>query len=503
MRKSFATNLSRTLILSIVFAFFYNCGGDDSTGPSVPIDDTVNNTVTLQIYFTNDEHGWLEPTATHNGAAGMMAMWKTDHGYTQDGINLVLSGGDMWTGPAISTWYEGEPMVEVMNAMGYDAAAIGNHEFDFSQDGLRARLNQADFPFLAANLKKIGGGYPDFVEPYIIKNIGGIKVGIIGLTTNSTISINFPLNVEGLELISYQAAIDEAAPLAIVDGAEILILNTHIPSAEMQGLVSYALGYGISVFGCGHSHNLTLNTQPDYVLFETESNMTRYAFTEIKYDTLENRILNLSASLHENTGSYQPDPEIQSIVTTWQSAMSDDLSEVLGYTSSGVNQNSREMQNMISDSWLEYFSDADISMSNYGGVRQGIPSGDITIATIVGVLPFDNNVVKLDLTGAQTKNAIASLGVFVGGVNVINNYTMNDGSTMDDNATYTVLITDYIYYTNGDLQMYDPTPEATGVNWRNPVINWIRSLNTNQADPLENYLDSIPRKTTPSVIFYL
>ena len=86
--------------------------------------------------YTNDEHGLMEATESSGGAAGLMGLWREQEGYSENGPYLILSGGDMWTGPAISTWFKGESMVNVMNGMQYDAAAIGNHEFDFKIEGL-------------------------------------------------------------------------------------------------------------------------------------------------------------------------------------------------------------------------------------------------------------------------------------------------------------------------------------------------------------------------------
>src|SRR5690606_9568257 len=83
--------------------------------------DAPAGPMTITIFYTNDEHGWMEGMAEGEGAASMLANWQ-EAGYDPDGPYLALSGGDMWTGPAISTWFEGEGMVEVMNGMGYAAA---------------------------------------------------------------------------------------------------------------------------------------------------------------------------------------------------------------------------------------------------------------------------------------------------------------------------------------------------------------------------------------------
>ena len=140
---------NKTILWSLmIIILLFSC----KTGTS-PSSDNGEQTFRIIILYTNDEHGWMEATDTHGGAAGMMGLWKNNEDYTETGPFLILSGGDMWTGPAISTWTKGESMVDVMNAINYDAAAIGNHEFDFKIEGLNQRIAQSDFSFLSANIR--------------------------------------------------------------------------------------------------------------------------------------------------------------------------------------------------------------------------------------------------------------------------------------------------------------------------------------------------------------
>ena len=163
--------------------------------------------------YTNDEHGWLAATDDFDGAAGMLGLWRDEEGYTEDGPFLVLSGGDTWTGPAISSWFDGESMVEVMNAMGYDAAAIGNHEFDFGVDGLRARIDQAEFPFLSANIRDAASGAAaEFALPYVIQEVNGVRVGIIGLSCDGHAGEDDADARRGLEFTPYKAALEAVVP---------------------------------------------------------------------------------------------------------------------------------------------------------------------------------------------------------------------------------------------------------------------------------------------------
>ena len=85
----------------------------------------------LTILYTNDEHGWMEGEEKGSGAANLLGLWRQKEGYDPQGDFLILSGGDNWTGPAISSWFKGQSMVEVMNDMGYAASTDDHHQSDF------------------------------------------------------------------------------------------------------------------------------------------------------------------------------------------------------------------------------------------------------------------------------------------------------------------------------------------------------------------------------------
>jgi 2',3'-cyclic-nucleotide 2'-phosphodiesterase (5'-nucleotidase family) len=127
----------------------------------------------------------MEPHKGVGGAASLMTAWSVTSGCGNDLDNcLILSGGDMWTGPAISTLTAGKSMADVMNAMGYKAAALGNHEFDFGLENITTRCSEMKFPLLAANVKfKDTHQLPDFIQPYTIIDINHVSVGVLGLAS--------------------------------------------------------------------------------------------------------------------------------------------------------------------------------------------------------------------------------------------------------------------------------------------------------------------------------
>jgi 2',3'-cyclic-nucleotide 2'-phosphodiesterase (5'-nucleotidase family) len=448
----------------------------------------------LTIFYTNDEHGWMEPfNELAGGASGMVGRWKENEGYDGSDNFLVLSGGDMWTGPAISSWFEGESMVEVMNTMGYDAAAIGNHEFDFTVEGLTTNLDNMDFPLLSANIIEKGtGNIPSFAIPYIIKRSGDIDVGIIGLSSLSTPYSTFPAYVEQYVFLDYEEAIDTYAPELQDLGAEIIIIVGHICEQEMDDLVPVAKKYNVAFIGGGHCHQIISKETEGIALAQAASYLAAYAKIVLEYipDTKKTEVISNEFIINEEGFS---DPSIEGIIGYWRGQADGELSVKIGYCMETIDQNSVEMGNMVVDSWLYTFPEADVSITNAGGIRQDIVQGDITIETIVGLLPFNNTLYELELTGEELINCID--GYLVGGMTIINGYSLSDGSPIHNDSIYSVLTTDYLYsLSSNNMSTYDPEPYLTAVHYRQPLINWLKSLNTNTVYPLNNYLDPEPRR---------
>lgn len=480
------------LFMSLIILIIFSACKDDEDS-NIPDDNQESDSlISLTILYTNDEHGWFQETEYYDGGAGLVGLWKSKDGYDGSENFLILSGGDMWTGAAASTWFEGESMVDVMNEMEYDAAAIGNHEFDFKVSALNQRLSEMTFPLLAANITlKSTGNIPSFAQPYIIKNIDGIQVGIIGLASQSTPYSTFPANVVDYEFTSYTDAINTYAPDAISDGADVLILIGHLCESELQDIADIAKSNGISVMGGGHCHQVITQRYHDVIIIGSGEYMKGYAKVEFNYNVTQDISQDFVIDYVSNDQDII-DEDVKTVVDYWIEETNSVLSEVIGYASDDIQKSSVEMYNMVSDSWFYTFPDADITITNAGGIRQDIFAGDITLATVVGLLPFENVIVELELTGAEVKECINNL--IFGGMTTVGGYFLSDGTPIDDETVYKVLTTDYLYsLTSINFAIYDDSPYITAVHFRQPLIDWLRSINTTSADPLENYLDYVSR----------
>jgi len=449
----------------------------------------------IVILYTNDEHGWMEPNVNNGGAPGLMGQWKNNDDFQIDGPFLILSGGDMWTGPAISTLTSGRSMVEVMNTLGYSAAALGNHEFDFSIDSLKERISEMDFPILAANIReKNSGKRADFTQPYIIKEVNDVSIGIVGLTTMSVPTTTKPSHVIDYVFTSYDQELKEIVPEVKSEGAELIILIGHLCHDEMRELVPLAHEFGIPLIGGGHCHQLFEEQFSGVTLIQSGSHYDNYARVELFFDDLADTVISISSSTHANPDSIR-DISIESVVSKWRIRLDKTLSKVIGYTSSEIPEKSPEMQNMITDSWLFSYPAANIALTNTGGIRQSIPKGNITVEMIFGLLPFQNNILEIDLSGRELIDCLSSDIVYSGMVKSENGYRLTGGGDLHSDSTYRVLTNDYLY-SRPDLsyQKYDKDPYDTSIHYRQPVLDWLRSVNSTAEEPINVHLDTLSRR---------
>ena len=204
--------------------------------------------VTITILNTSDEHGWIQPTTpngsseTLGGAANLYARWLQDEGY-DPATMLLLSGGDNWTGPAISTWFEGEPMVELMNTMGYDATALATTS-STSGGTCWTSASPPRYPYLAANIRDAATGeLANFALPYVIDEVNGVRVGIVGLATTATATTTNPANIGDLTFAPYAATLQAVVPQMRAEGAQVIVGLTHICVDELSELAKRWAGW--------------------------------------------------------------------------------------------------------------------------------------------------------------------------------------------------------------------------------------------------------------------
>lgn len=293
----------------------------------------------INILATGDMHGWINAQDAGRdklgGAAEMLAYWKSVEGYKPDKF-LVLSCGDNETGPAVSTVFKGEPVIEVMNKMGYDASVLGNHEFDCGVDEILKWERTAKFPFLAANLVENNGNPIQFAYPYTIINQGGVKVGIIGLTVNDLFTETN--NAKGLNLLDDAAVLRKIVPEVRNKGAQSIIILTHETQDNNIQLAKAVADLQIPLILGGHSHEFAQRQVDNTWVVNNGQWWDSYTRINLDYNTKTNKTVVLSSKqVWLEQQNPKTDPAVAAVVKKWDDRMNKEYGVTVAYTQTGLN----------------------------------------------------------------------------------------------------------------------------------------------------------------------
>lgn len=447
----------------------------------------------LTVLYTSDEHGWMEGVSPGRGAAQLYNLWTEREGFAPDAPFLILSGGDSWTGPAISTSVAGKSMVEVMNAMHYTASAVGNHEFDFGLDVLQQRSQEAGFPYLSANVhRRKNGQVPTDagIDPYTIVEVDGLRIGIIGLTTTSTPTTTNPVNVSTLEFGDYEQALRATVPEVRELDVDWVFVIAHVCLDTMRELAARVKDLDIQMMGAGHCNDLAAEMIDTTVVLAGGSHLQSFAKAEFHYQPATSTILRMNYSMHENV-SGSPDEGIFSIVQQWDAQTEANLSDVIGYNAAEVQPGDPELQQAIIESWLLFDPYADVAITNGGSIRAPLPAGNITKGDVLGILPFENTIIAANVDGATLKQVLAQgRRPLVAGLVWKDSEWLEtlSGAAIADAQKYRVLVNAFMYAGGDDYQgiaAADPEGFDTGINYRQPFLDWIASRQTSMTAPLQ------------------
>lgn len=371
---------------------------------SMAADDT---TVNLTIVHTNDTHARIQSA---NGIMGFAKISTKVNELRAANPNLLLVDvGDTFHGQTIATLVQGESIAKVLNAMKYDVMVPGNHDFNYGQDRLLELKGMLNFPMLSANIEKADGTH--FLPGFTIKTIGGLKVGIFGLTTPETLYKTHPDNVKGL---TFQNPIDRAKDMVnlLKDHVDVLVCIGHIgedAGSEFTSKKIIDAVDGIDVFIDGHSHTTKPNGEmvKDTLLVQTGSYDANLGIVNL---TVTNgKITAKTAELFttEQAAGLADDPAVTNVIADIAAANAlitdvkvGETSVLLEGTRELVRTGETNLGNLITNAML-YETGAQIAITNGGGIRASIEAGDITKGDVITVLPFGNYIITLDVTGAD------------------------------------------------------------------------------------------------------
>lgn len=399
----------------------------------------------VELYSTSDRHGNVER------AAQLSTLVKQAKARSRGPV-VLLDAGDLFTGTLESDLGEGAIVIRAMNAIGYDAVAMGNHDFDFGPVGersiprveaddprgaIKARVAEMKFPFLACNLvEEKSGKPPAFVKPFAILQRGGVKIGVVGGITEDTPHTTMAPNLIGLRVEKLAPSIARAAAEARKAGATVVIALVHAGAECKQHphhLTSAAPG---EVSGCkdGEAFPLAraLAAEPpasrvDAILAgHTHQQLTAVvagvpiAQPGFKALNVAHVGLELDEKTHKPTGTFSvelmpieaaPDAAVQAAIAGDLEKASAMRARPIGVKLDGKLWREYRAEspfgNLMADVMREA-TQADIGLVNGGNLRADLPAGELTLGPLFEALPFANRLAVLKMTGAQFKHLIAA-----------------------------------------------------------------------------------------------
>jgi 2',3'-cyclic-nucleotide 2'-phosphodiesterase (5'-nucleotidase family) len=458
----------------------------------------------LTLLITGAENGYLLATPDdegnmRGGSAQLLGRWVKNEGHCagrlksggaaacDDGSTLVLSTGDNANGAAISTFFHGEPTAEQMAHMGYAASAFGNHELDFDNDTFIKNRDASGVVYLAANIGVTGpDGKRLGLESYRVFERRGVKIAVVGLSNRRAPSTVMQGRFAGLEILDPEAKLDELIPEVWKQGISALVVLMDGCLDTMPPMLEKHPTWKVSVVAgrrCGDA------VYPDHVgataLIYAGHHLFEYARVRLKVDPSKPtgaRLKEARAELVpvvEGKDAAEADAAAVKLLVPWKQKLDEALGENLGYTDKGIEQTSDAMYRWIGTAMREQLK-ADVAIINRKGVRTNLPSGNVTAESIYNVIPFENSVVKVKVSGEALKKLLDNPEARAAGV----------PKKVDPKATYTVATTDYQYFGGDGFTFAEADRDAdfTGVMWQTAVIEWTRKLGSGAQKPLEKLL---------------
>lgn len=468
------------------------CASPAPTTSSTPT-PTPSATTKLRVLATSDEHGWLFPLKDKRGGLRRGGVLEAAEALRAEGLGrddvLLISTGDMWTGPYESTLLRGAPMLEAMAAMGYAAAVVGNHEFDFGQDVLLERSRQAPFPFLAANVvDEKTGEVPPFARAFAIVERAGRKIGVVGLTTTETPSTTDVKNLKGLRFLPYAEALGRAIPAARAAGAELLVVAMHEGPDGARAVVDDARRYGAHVVLFGHVHKPALfvdegapGPADDVVLCNGGPYLRTYCRVdvELRGAALVSHDARIGRIERPLEAAVAADAQLGDILARASAAAEQQGGEVLVDAPRTLERRGPVLGRFVVESWLKSFPDAAGAITNRGGLRQDLPAGPVRVRDVVSVMPFDNTLVVVDMAVPDLVEALGNEETIAAGLALKQGAVVDArGAPLPADARVKVVVSDFLYR-GGDrfrFAAYDPDPVETGIDWREPVLQELRRM---------------------------
>ncbi|MDB4880982.1 MAG: cpdB [Gemmatimonadetes bacterium] len=431
----------------------------------------------LRIIGTNDFHGALEARPDANGrrrggaAYLASAIRRAKEGCTPPACEtLILDGGDEFQGTPASNLAFGRPVVAIFNEIGYAAGAVGNHEFDWGQDTLRARMREARYALLAANVRDASGRPVPWIRSDTLVVRGALKVGVVGVATVATPTTTRASNVANLRFPDPAPIVDSIARGLRARGADYVVVVAHAGAfCDRDGrsncngeIVEFArrLAQPVDAIVSGHTHALVDTEVRGIPILQSRSSGTAFSVIDLGPGATTHGVRDVLPD------SLAADPSIEAIVRDAVARVAPLVDRPVATIAVNLDRTGNEypLGNLIADA-MRVQGGGDVAVMNNGGIRAGLRAGPASYGSLFEIQPFANVLYRVSVTGSALRDYLGRIvsrrpNVHLSGVTVTYDSTvttgsrlvsvrMRDGSALRDDGRYTIVLNDFLA-TGGD-----------------------------------------------------
>jgi 2',3'-cyclic-nucleotide 2'-phosphodiesterase/3'-nucleotidase len=516
--KQMKKNLSFIMILAMLITCFGPLSFAEETTaaaklvPATTVEEKAIVSNTIDIVSFNDFHGNLAEDAREKGKnVGMAKMIGVINEYMAKNPNtIVVSGGDNYQGSAMSNLTQGAPVNNMFKAMDLKVSAVGNHEFDWGTSYMNKWQEDGGFQYLAANIvDEATGEVVAWAKPYSFTEVDGKKIAFIGLATTTTPTVTKADNVEGLKFVDAAEAAAKWVAFLKEGKAEegtpdLIIAVTHLPSKQDkygsdvtlpvvgEEINAVAMVDGIDGIISGHSHKTVagyINNVPVVQAYKYGRAMAKISF-EMNEDGSVKAATPSIDTLYKRKGDIIADATGTAEYDKWDKELGPIMGEKIGVATGTFSHNTDVDQTTPLGEFvcklMAEKAGVDIAIQNGGGLRRDMPAGDITMGLMYEIMPFDNTLMVVELTGADLKKNIdnglkpegSRAGSFSGlevsydlnkpaGERILS-MTLADGTPVEMDKVYKVVSNDFLVETTG-ADGYDFSTAKSKVNLMIPI----------------------------------
>ncbi len=407
----------------------------------------------LTILHTNDLHARLLPDAEDRGGfAHLAALIRRERASAE--ACLLVDAGDFVQGSPVSTIYKGLPVFEIVNSMGYDAAALGNHEFDYGWQMIPRYLRKARFPILCANLAD-GEGRLLTGRAYVVRNVKGIRVALIGAINGSLSSLTTPERLGPWRALPPVETVRRYAA-QLRPRADLVVVLAHLDGPEQPELLRAVPEVDVIIAGHVHAVLEPALVEGGRLLVRSASYGRELGRLDLELDPAARRIRSWRwKRLPVEARELAADNKVAARVARWEARVAHIVNVPIGEARSEYPP--PRLKGLI-EAAMRQATGADFAYMNPGGIRDRLRAGPLLARDVWNLMPFDNMVVVGRFKGARLPPR--ALG----------------GQAVEPEREYTLAVSDFIAANQAtQLETEGLTFAPTGKLLRDVILEYIRA----------------------------